>query len=62
VDSSQDAALAGVELVDVLLLDELLLESAGFLVVVDSLLPESDFDESLELDSLLVEVERLSLR
>jgi hypothetical protein len=56
--------LAVLELLpDELLLEELLLESDDLVVVVvDSFLPESDFDESVELDSLLVEVERLSLR
>lgn len=60
----QDAALAVVELLDVLL-GEPVLESDGFVVVVvvvESLLGESDFAESLEPDSLLVDVERLSLR
>lgn len=57
VDSCQEAALAVVELLDVLLP-----ESVDFAAGADSLLPESDFDESLELDSLLVVVERLSLR
>lgn len=61
VDRCQEAALAVVELLDVLL-DELLPESGDFAAGADSLLPESDFDESLELDSLLVVVERLSLR
>lgn len=57
VDRCQEAALAVVELLDVLLP-----ESVDFAAGADSLLPESDFDESLELDSLLVVVERLSLR
>lgn len=65
----QDAALAVVELLDVLL-GEPVPESDGFVVVVvvvESLLPESDFAESdfaesPEPDSLLVDVERLSLR
>ena len=57
----QEAALAVVELLEVLL-EEPLLESVDFAAGADSLLPESDLDESLELDSLLVVVERLSLR
>jgi hypothetical protein len=64
VEKRQEACLAVLELLpDELSLDELLLESDDLaVVVVDSFLPESDFDESLELDSLLVEVDRLSLR
>jgi hypothetical protein len=65
VQEYQDAALAVVELLDVLL-GEPVPESDGFVVVVvvvvESLLSESDFAESLEPDSLLVDVERLSLR
>jgi hypothetical protein len=59
----QEACFAALELLlDELLLEELLESDDVVVVVVDSFLPESDFDESLELDSLLVEVDRLSLR
>jgi hypothetical protein len=65
VDNCQEAALAVLELLEPLL-DELLLDSVDFAgagsFLLESDLLESDFDESLELDSLLVEVARLSLR
>lgn len=69
--SGQEAALAADELLEELLVEELLLlllESdfaveADLSLLPESELPESDFDESLELlASLVVDADRLSLR